>query len=267
MNKIRIEPYKTWSGGAKRLGKRAGILRATKRQVQKHGNFDLIINWGRSNRRFKGEYLNDPQKVVIASNKVDSAEAFAAGNVPQPDFTRDREEAEQWLSEETTVLARTLLRASGGRGIVLITPEKADSLPKAKLYTKYVPKKDEYRVHVWKGEVIDVQQKKRDTSVPDEKVNWQIRNHTNGFIFARNDVSPPESVTSAALAAISALQLDFGAVDIGFNERKQQPVVYEVNTAPGLEGTTLEAYYSALRKTYPSIKGGMYAKRRTALGY
>lgn len=264
--KIRIEPYKTWSGGAKRLGHRAGILRATPKQVQKHGDFGIIINWGRSERRFEGEYINDPQAVTVASDKLKSIQAFHKDGVPQPDFTTDRDRAGKWLSEGRKVFARTLLRASGGRGLTLVDPVESTTLPKAPLYTTYVPKKDEYRVHVWKGEVIDVQQKRRNTDIPDSEVNWQIRNHSNGFIFARDNVNAPASVLNTACSAVSALLLDFGAVDLGWNEQKQECVVYEVNTAPGLEGSTLDAYYGALIKTYPMLKTGMYAKRRAARG-
>jgi D-alanine-D-alanine ligase-like ATP-grasp enzyme len=116
---------------------------------------------------------------------------------------------------------------------------------------------------VWQGKVIDVQQKRRNTAIPDDKVNWQIRNHDNGFIFARSDISPPRCVTSASLAAVAALGLDFGAVDLGYNQKAKKCVVYEVNTAPGLEGTTVDRYFAAIQKTFPQIKTGMYARRRT----
>lgn len=270
MRKIRIEPYKTWSGGAKALGERAGILRATNRQVQKHGDFDVVINWGRSERRFNGEYINQPESVVQASDKLRACALFEEAGVPIPEWTTDRSVAEGWVTDGGShVVARRLLRANGGRGIVLVGPEGSEltstrEVPAAPLYTKYIKKADEYRVHVAMGEVIDVQQKKRNTSVPDEQVNWQIRNHSNGWVFARVGVVPPAAVIDAALAAVSALALDFGAVDIGFNQHTQAATVYEVNTAPGLEGSTLDAYFEAFRKHLPAINGGMYAKRRAA---
>lgn len=263
--KIRIEPYKTWSGGAKRLGKRAGILRATKPQVRKHGDFDLIINWGRSERRFNGDYLNLPEKVLVAGNKLQTARVFDSCGVAQPEYTTESNTVSKWLKDGRAVFARTLLRASGGRGIKPLDPKLTTDIPKAPLYTMYVPKRDEYRVHVWKGKVIDVQQKRRNTDIPDDKVNWQIRNYSNGFIFARNNVNPAKSVLNTAIAAVSALSLDFGAVDLGWNEKNKTCVVYEVNTAPGLEGSTLDAYYKALVHTFPSIKTGMYQKRRQTL--
>jgi len=262
--KIRIEPYKMWSGGAKALGQRAGILRATRRQVEKHGDFDYIINWGRTERRFEGDYINDPSCVANACNKLDSAKILGCSGVPQPDFTTDSDVAEKWIADGHSVVARTLLRANSGRGIVLVTPENGQELPRAPLYTKYIPKTTEFRVHVVRGEIIDVQEKRRSTEVPDDEVNWQIRNNCNGFIFARNDVTVPRCVSSAAISAVTALGLDFGAVDIGYNAKRDKCRVYEVNTAPGLEGTTLESYYEAFATAFPALERGAYARRRRA---
>jgi glutathione synthase/RimK-type ligase-like ATP-grasp enzyme len=260
--KIRIEPYKLWSGGAKALGVRAGILRATKRQVSKWGDFDVVINWGRSERRFNGEYINKPEAVALASNKLRAAEVFRDNGVPQPDYTTDAEEAATWQAEGSTIVARTLLRASKGRGILLCGPK--DVLPKALMYTRYVKKQDEYRIHVAFGEVVDAQMKKRRLEVPDDEVNWQIRNAHNGWVFAREGVTPPNCVGDAAISSVAALGLDFGAVDIGYNARSEAAAVYEVNTAPGLEGATLDTYYNAFRRRFPQLDSGAHRRRRVA---
>jgi len=261
--KIRIEPYKTWSGGAKALGRRCGILRTTVKQVRRHGDFDFIINWGRSEKRFNGHYINEPTKVGIASNKLSCIEVFKAAHISSPESTTQRNVADGWYKDGTTVVARTMLRASGGRGIYLCDPEKGDKIPKAPLYTQYSKKTDEYRVHVWQGEVIDVQQKRRNTAVADADVNWQIRNHDNGFIYARSDLNIPRDLHTTAISAVAALSLDFGAVDLGYNRKSKSCTVYEVNTAPGLVGVTLDSYYRAILKTFPQVAGGYYAKRRS----
>lgn len=262
MKKIRIEPYKTWSGGAKRLGLRCGILRATRKQVERHGDFDIIINWGRSEGRFNGEYVNKPEAVQLASDKLQAAQRLGNYGIEQPDYTTDKEVAEGWLRDGDSVVARKLLRANSGRGIVLVSPEDEVSLPVAPLYTKYIPKTTEFRVHVLADRVIDVQEKKRNREVPDDEVNWQIRNHCNGFVFARDGVVLPDCVRDAAVRAVSVLGLDFGAVDLGYNAKRDKCRVYEVNTAPGLEGSTLDAYYEAFLEVFPALKGGMYEKRR-----
>lgn len=261
--KIRIEPYKTWSGGARALGKRAGILRATHKQVKKHGDFSHIINWGRNEKRFQGTYLNEPQAVIRATNKKTSMEILGKAGVPQPDFTTEKATAVDWWNDNCVVVARKLLRANSGRGIVICSKEDNVPVPSAPLYTMYAKKADEYRIHVFDGQVIDYQQKKRKLEVPDEEVNYQIRNTAGGWIFARMGVEPPKCVLEAAIQSVKSLGLDFGAVDVGYNRYKDTAYVFEVNTAPGLEGSTLDAYYGALLRKFPSLKSGMYRKRRS----
>lgn len=116
----------------------------------------------------------------------------------------------------------------------------------APLYVKYIKKQQEYRVHVFNGSVIDVQRKMRRTDTPTEEVNWKIRNHSNGFIFGREGVELPTSATDMCVAAVQAIGLDFGAVDVIYNERSDTYYVLEVNTACGLIGTTLDKYKTAI---------------------
>jgi D-alanine-D-alanine ligase-like ATP-grasp enzyme len=42
--------------------------------------------------------------------------------------------------------------------------------------------------------------------------------------------------------------LDFGAVDVIYNRAQDKAYVLEVNTAPGLEGSTLDNYVEAIQK-------------------
>jgi glutathione synthase/RimK-type ligase-like ATP-grasp enzyme len=116
----------------------------------------------------------------------------------------------------------------------------------APLYTKYIKKISEYRVHVVGNAVIDVQKKMRRTDIPDEQVNWQVRSHSNGFIFGREGVVLPDAVTADCVRCVNELGLDFGAVDVIFNAHQETYYVLEVNTAPGLTGTTLVNYANAL---------------------
>ena len=78
--------------------------------------------------------------------------------------------------------------------------------------------------------------------VPDEEVNWKVRNHDNGFIFQIEDFDLPEDCETQAIAAVEALGLYFGAVDVVYNGREKKAYVLEVNSAPGLSGTTLDKY-------------------------
>jgi glutathione synthase/RimK-type ligase-like ATP-grasp enzyme len=114
------------------------------------------------------------------------------------------------------------------------------------LWTKYFKKRQEFRIHVWGNDVLDIQEKRKRRGA--EGVDTRVRSHENGWVFCRDGVTCPQAVSLAAVAAVQALGLDFGAVDIGWNEHYQMPAVFEVNTAPGIEGTTAERYVSKIKE-------------------
>ena len=137
------------------------------------------------------------------------------------------------------------MTSSGGRGIVVTSPS---TIVDASLYTKAASISKEYRIHIWNGEVLDFIQKKKRRG---GEASSDIRNHDNGWVFAREGVTVTEALVSAAKLAVSSLGLYFGAVDIGEAE-DGSPYVFEVNTAPGLTGTTLKRYVEAIKNEIQS---------------
>jgi glutathione synthase/RimK-type ligase-like ATP-grasp enzyme len=187
------------------------------------------------------------------TDKATQLNRFNAAGVTCPESTTDRAVARQWLEEGTAVMCRTLLRASEGRGIVVA--ETVDQLVAAPLYTKYVKKKHEFRVHVLGGEVIDVQMKKRKRGFDGER-NTKVRNVANGYVFCRDGLVEPSGLRALAASATAALGYSLGAVDIAFNEYNSNLVVLEVNANPGMTGTTTENYANAIiRQKRLTIKG------------
>lgn len=201
---------------------------------------DLVINWGGGGV----DGLN--YRAEVAIRKDICLDMLQSNCVPCPDFTTSIEVAEEWISEGSGVVCRTLTRGSGGEGIIIANT--AEELVSAPLYTRYIKKREEYRVHVFNGEVIDVQRKARSGSVDDDSVNWQVRTHNNGFVFIRQDVELPDAAHVMAVQALAATSLDFGAVDLIFNEHHNQYYVLEINTAPGLEGQTITSYADAIQR-------------------
>lgn len=165
--------------------------------------------------------------------------AFNTNDVPHPDSTRDISVARSWIEAGDAVMCRRLLRASEGRGIVVA--ETADQLVPAPLYTRYVKKKAEYRVHVLNGQVIDVQAKRKRKGFEGER-DTKVRNIANGYVFCRDNIVEPNDLRSVAIKATASLGYALGAVDIAYNERNNLLVVLEVNANPGMQGTTLEKY-------------------------
>lgn len=225
-----------------------------------------VVNWG-SSQQLPGRIranrtLNDPLAVQVASNKLAFFEAVGE-SARTPEWTSDRDRAVQWRERGDTVVARTLLRASGGDGIVICEPGGVD-IPNAPLYTKYVPKTHEYRVHIrrevasdgvgdWAG-VIMVQRKVRRPG--HEVINWKVRNLENGFIYQLEDLYPPgrdsdvppDVIEQAQRAIYQGTTLDFGAVDVMWHEGRAKAYVLEINTAPGLEERTAKKYAEALKQ-------------------
>lgn len=180
-----------------------------------------------------------PFFLTRGTDKLTQLQKFKENGIDCPEFTTDRNTALQWLSDDSVVVCRQLLRASEGRGIVIA--ETAEELVAAPLYTKYVPKKKEFRAHVLNGKVIDIQEKRKKRGFENER-NTRIRNTANGYVFCRSDLVVPEGLPELAVRATACLEYSIGAVDIAYNERNNRLVVLEVNANPGLTGTTLENY-------------------------
>jgi len=200
----------------------------------------LLINWGSSTCPYS-EALNF--YTAHATDKITAFNLLKEAEVRVPPFTTDKEKAEKWNIKHT-VLARTLVHANSGKGIVVCNPQSV--LPEAPLYVKYIPKKAEYRVHVVNGKAIYVQQKK----LRKGQKHGPICTHAHGWIFATQNVFPPQDVVDMAVNAVTALKLDFGAVDVIWNEGREQAYVLEINTAPGIAGTTIEKYTEAFKHDY-----------------
>lgn len=258
MNNVFIYPYRAGSNSARDLAQTMGVRRISRTNSRFRGNANkLVINWGATAlpESVEGSHvLNAPQAVARASDKLRFFQNASEHDVPTPEWTTDRAQAYEWFVHGSKVVVRTVLNGHSGQGIILLNPtvhgiDDQDEIPEAPLYTRYVPKRHEYRIHVLNGGVISVQRKARLREVPDEQVNWEIRNHDNGFIFARDEAGlgdVPASVQEVAIQAVGCLGLNMGAVDVVYNERREQAYAIEVNTAPGITGTTLTDYSQAL---------------------
>lgn len=242
-------PYKLGSKSAAAL---ATALPA--KRVRANGTYrvmadDLVVNWGNSKEPYWARHgrtelnlLNNFQAVWRAVDKVRTFTEFGnrLDKIPTLQWTQSREEAAAW---DGKIVTRAVLNGSGGVGIGIF--DCGEPLPDVPLYTKYIGERHEFRVHVFSGAVIDAQYKtiKFGVTAP----NWQIRNHANGWVYTRSVREVPQVAKDTAVRAIAALELDFGAVDLAITNNAEI-YVFEVNTAPGLTGSTVGIYANAIRK-------------------
>lgn len=258
MYNLKLYPYKVGSESATELATLLDVSR-----VKADGNYvpkigHKVINWGQGRVpnwmdiavRRGVSMLNKPAAVNVAANKLLAFQALRSNGVRIPEFTTSIQDAQRWLSSYSVVVERHELRGNSGQGIRIVTlhdDEMEDRLTHAPLYTKFIPKTAEFRVHVFRGEVIDyIEKKKQLEGNRDASFNKYVSSINSGWVFSRTSIRDIPEVRSLAIKAVQVLGLDFGAVDIVFADGL--PYVLEVNTAPGLSGITLVKYANAFRR-------------------
>lgn len=222
---------------------------------------DAIVNWGCSSLRGCSAplILNKPSHVSMASDKLKCLQALASGKVQALEFTDQREVAIDW-NRKHSIIAHSDVHGHSGSGLVRVAPEATlYNMPYCGLYTKYFQKDTEVRVLCIKegaGYATMFLEKKR--ILPERygefglagKPDWFIRTHNNGWIFSRES-APIQGALDMAASAMEVLGLEFGAVDVLVKNKTGGTTecrVGEVNTAPGLDGQTLEFFKTGLSR-------------------
>ena len=242
---LKLRPYRIGSKSAKLLAEALRIKRIRPDSSYVPPARATVVNWGSSRSSHtlsKAKVLNAPQAVSRASNKLIAFQYMKNAGLSIPDFTTDKNTAAEWQEDGFKVVARKILTGHSGDGIVIAQPD--DVLVDAPLYTKYTKKEKEYRVHVFDGRVIDVCEKRKRRGAEDS--HPYVRTLNNGWVFCRTDVCIADVGKQLAIDAVRSLGLDFGAVDLIYRSNKHY--VLEVNSAPGLQGQTLESYIKEFRR-------------------
>lgn len=273
--RIRVYPYKAASNSAKVLAQNLGGMRLKLQGSQfiprEH---DKIINWGSSSILNPNllTVINDPTKVQTVSNKLTFFQQVAAKGVSSwcVPWTPWKEDAAIWLYNDHDVVVRHKLSGHSGEGIEILKAGDyctlseegiMDEIPSAALYTRYIKKNEEYRIHIAKIKnemgneelwVFDQQRKalRPVDEFPRDEINYQVRNHSNGYMYVRQGFTVPDKVIEASTKVFAATGLDFGAVDVIYNSHSGHAYVLEINTAPGLTGTTLERYTTMFKTMF-----------------
>lgn len=214
------------STGARDLAAAAGAKRVKKPLPWKKG--DTVVMWGAC-------LIGIPDDVETLNNvpllsKLSELKRFKEKGVSTVEFHVGLPPKEKgWLAR--------VKNHQGGKD--LLSGRKVGDF-----YTKKEDLVEEYRVHVWKGQSIRLGKKVPREGLKKEPHPW-IRSYDGGWKLSYAGWQPPSGVRQAAKAAIEALGLDFGAVDVGVTG-EGKVVVLEVNRRPGLEGNTTKIYAAHL---------------------
>ena len=176
-------------------------------------------------------------------NKLTQLQTMMNAEVQTVPFTSYLEEAREWVRDGETVFGRNFTHEAGDD----ITINKV-RMTTRKFWTKFVPSKEEWRIHVFDGLSIARWKKLFDPLVPpftEEQLRDRCRNHQ-----ATAEFDPPRGMRELAKKAVKACApLTYGACDILVGEDGKQYIL-EINTAPELDRYTLEAYVGAIRRRF-----------------
>lgn len=166
----------------------------------------------------------------------------------------------------------------------------SNKLKKQGYFQNYIDVKDEFRLHVANGKVIYAQRKtvrdnmkeayaedqmdkikrmaeKKGAKIDDETLKFAmeyqggkiaapdmiIKSNTRGYKFSSVKLeNVNKNLADEAVKAVAALNLQFGAVDCVLDV-DNVPWIIEVNTGPGLEGTSFKCYVEAFSEMINNI--------------
>lgn len=174
--------------------------------------------------------------------KTDQYQFFKDNDIPHPEWTTDINVARDWIRGGSLVVCRNRVRGQAGGGISLA--DTVDALVESKVYTKYIPKKREFRVNIFKDRVLNIREKVGKAG----NTNTKIRTPANGYSTVKLQSPAPKGIEDLALAAAKVSQSDFKGVDIAFNQLRNYMFVLEVNSGPAIEGASVNDYAAAIRE-------------------
>lgn len=249
--RILVRPPARPSNGAMALRQAIGDEARLSRLNPVPRQYRTVINWGNSSDitvRDTVKVLNLPHCVGYAANKLETFKCWEDdGLTCFPEYVTTLPE-----DREGIWLARTKLTGHSGDGIIVV--REGDAIPHAPLYTRYIKKREEYRLHVFQDYVIFVQQKRKESEREQSADEKLIRSRANGWVYCIENVAVSDEMEDDAVLAVKSLGLDFGAVDVVVDRDTGKHYMLEVNTAPGLASPTLLAVYvkefSSINKEY-----------------
>jgi hypothetical protein len=208
-------------------GDTATLMRSllTERGVQLGDNGDAVVSWG---VRLHG----DTRPSLNASagwDKLDELTTMGKAGVRIPAFSLDG------AGLQFPILGRKRQHTKAKDIIPILQNDKEFEWRKAggasDYFVQYIPKKAEYRVWAYRRRSLAVYEKQM--RYPERYVRGVGWNWQQGFAFVFVPEAP-EELKQLGAAAVDALGLDFGAVDI-LHGMDGQYHALEVNTAPGVQ--------------------------------
>jgi len=231
---------------ARALATNLGLKPISDRKVDDLSSSPLV-RYGSSKGSFSEDTdINSRSAISLVSNSMKFSEFCFSNGFFSPIYRR--------FHIEDDIEFPFLLRDNyhhGGKDIVFVeNKEQLESIPFEDTYGKYyVPFYDtqyEIRIHWMFGDIIKLFVKR---PIDSEKASF-IRSSYKGWRYSlrediENKYTKAKEITHSLCAA---LDIRFCAIDMAYSKERDQYIIWEVNSAPGLNLNTLKLYAERLRE-------------------
>ena len=230
---------------------------------------------------------NHPDKIRVNRNKLGALKKMREADCSVADFSTNHADV------GFPLIARTNYHQGGAGFWTCLNADQVNMAVQegAQYFQKYINVRDEYRLHVVDGKVIYAVKKVARNNLKEafvahhkkvitnfaEKNNKDINNDTLDFVLGRlsrkmatsvdmitrsntrgwkfsrvNMANLNKDLHDEAIKSVRALSLTFAAVDCCVDDQGRVWII-ECNTGPGLEGSSLEAWITALEKLVEDV--------------
>ena len=210
--------------------RKLGEICFSTRKPEKIKRHDYVIRYGSTELHEGINTLNSIETVRTCSNKLLFSNVMQENDIYTPIFYRRIPR-----SEEYPIIVRTTLNSYGGRGMNFISNERDFHYTNV-YWTPYIETSFELRVHILGGRIIRIFRK--------EDGEGYIRTSNNGWHFSlrENERYPKINPVVEKIFYTPMFSTCFMALDLGWDPHRKEYVVFEGNSAPGLNEHTANLY-------------------------
>ncbi len=202
----------------------------------------LLIRYGNSHGDFAEDTtMNSPDVIRICSDSIKFSKWCLENGFNTPTYSPFESSNEY----EYPYLLRKKYHKQGDDIILVNTSKDIPDQTYDRFYVPFVDTDVELGIHLVNGKAIKLFKK-----VAMNEQSSFIRNNKRGYHFKIiNDMEHNYKIAQEICENLFVkLGLNFGRVDIAYNSNTKRYIIWEVNTAPGLNKLTSELYAQVLRE-------------------
>lgn len=198
------------------------------RDPEKIKRWTFVIRYGSTALHSGIDTINTLEVIRTCSNKLLFSQLMKDNEIYSPEFYKG-------VPKQYPVITRSTLSSFGGRGMELVRSEK-EFINDGTYWTPFIETAFELRVHVLGSKISRIFRKEGGESF--------IRTSSNGWHFALKDPQyyPKLFPLVEKICGIPMFANAFIALDIGWDAKRREYLVYEGNSAPGLNEHTAGVY-------------------------